>query len=135
MLRRGFGLNLRGIDLVGLQYILYQCPAAGDTQLAITHTEIRLDDAFLHPAQARIRLQNHVNPGHPVDIRVTPVVTSTHQVRLTAKSAEYEVAVILIFFTIRPHMPAHAGVDERVRGNYPVFRGWVRQRYVLTLQA
>ncbi|MNQ65458.1 hypothetical protein D3C85_799130 [compost metagenome] len=56
------------------------------------------------------------------------------QLGFAAQAAEDEVAVGAVFLAVGAHVPAHAGVDQGVRGDQADFRGRVGQGDVLGLQ-
>ncbi|MDT4885787.1 hypothetical protein FQZ97_1220610 [compost metagenome] len=109
------------VDLVALQHVLHQGAAAGHEQFPVLHAVVDLDDRRLRRLQARVGFDHHGHLGRPALIACAPMLGFVQHLRLAAKAAEDEVAVVAVLLAIGAHMPAHAGVDQRVRGDQAGF--------------
>ncbi|MNO66851.1 hypothetical protein D3C76_576500 [compost metagenome] len=105
------------VDLVTLQHVLHQRPAAGHHQLPLRHAEVGFDDCLLRRVQSPVRFEDDRHLDIPVFILLARVRRLVEQVWLPTQAAEDEVAILAVLFAVSPHVPAHAGVDKRVRGD------------------
>lgn len=123
LLGRGFGMHLGRVDLVALQHVLHQRAQRLDYQLALVHAVVGFDDGLLLGLEARVLCDDHLHRGVPAAIGIPPVCRSViHQVGSAAKATQHKVTVVgIALVAVGTHMPAHAGVDQRVRGNQPRF--------------
>lgn len=135
LLSLGVGCLVSRVDLIAAQYVLDQCLATRDYQLAIRHAEVGFDDGLLSGVQAAIGGEDDRHFGVPLLIQLAGVLRLIEQIRLAAQAAEYKVAILAVLLAIRAHMPAHAGVDQRVWGNQADFHIWCVERNVFGFQA
>ena len=82
--------------------------------LAVLHAVVDLDDRRLRRLQARVGFVHHGQLGRPAFIALAAVPGFVQHLRLATKAAEDEVAVVAVLLAVSAHMPAHAGVDQRV---------------------
>ncbi|MCY1379721.1 hypothetical protein D9M69_674650 [compost metagenome] len=109
------------VNLVALQHVLHQSAPARDDQPTFLHAVVRLDDSLLVGLQAWIRLDQYFHFGRPAFVGIAAILGRIQYFRLAAKTAQHEVPIVTILLAIGPHMPAHAGVDQRVRGDQAGF--------------
>src|SRR5690606_4477929 len=86
--------------------------------------------------ETRIRFNDDLHLTVPAGILLTGVFGFVvHYLWLTTKAAEHKVPVISILLAIGAHVPAHTGVDQRMRRDQAGFAVRRREGHILALQS
>lgn len=96
-----------------LQSIVQHCPAYAYRHLARSHAKVRFHRRSLFFRQVGICPEGQLFPGLPVHIRRQISRRRFNRRLALSNPAENKVAVILVFLTPSPHMPAIAVVGKR----------------------